>query len=273
MRALLNLSAAGLCLSSLFQASGAVIEARSLSYTDVEHAVSSARNGDTVVVPAGKEDWKSTLNVTKAITLQFAGIGQSVILDDIIPQKPDGNPGWSQAVINFSTKPNNLYRLTGLEIDKGLVRTNRFLNGAVQITGSTTGFRIDHCRFVDLLNNGVYAFGSACGVIDHCDFHMRGALHAVAISHQLWAGKPFGDGSWETRPDGGHPTPCTWRIVFSPIRKASTILRWIPFRVHDGCFGTIRSLMPMWSHMAPKAPVGTAARASARSTSTNSMTT
>jgi hypothetical protein len=198
MRVLLKIATASLALMVLLQADGAVINARSLSYADVERAVNSAREGDTVVVPAGKEDWKSTLSVSKAITLQFAGIGQSIILDDIITQKPNGNPRWSQGVISFSTKLNKLYRQTGLEIDRGLERTNLFTKGAVQIDGATTGFRVDHCGFFHLLNNGVYAWDSACGVIDHCVFKMEGQAHAMTISHQLWAGQTFADGSWTT---------------------------------------------------------------------------
>jgi hypothetical protein len=191
---------AAICVSfnCLLQADGAVVNARSLSRADVESAVASAREGDTVVVPAGKEDWKSTLTVTKAITLQFAGIGQSVILDDIITQNPRGGPGWSQGVINFSTKPDKLYRLTGLEIDKGLERTNLFYGGAIQITGSTTEFRIDHCGFFQLLNRGISTWESTCGVIDHCVFNLQGQSYALLIHHELWAGQTFGDGSWDT---------------------------------------------------------------------------
>jgi hypothetical protein len=185
-------------LSCLFQADGAVINARSMSRRDVESAVAHASEGDTVVVPAGKEDWNRTLNVTKAITLQFAGNGQSVILDDIIPQNPKGGPRWSQGVISFSTKPHKLYRLTGLEIDRGRERTNRFSSGAIQITGSTTGFRIDHCGFNQVLNHGVDAWDSACGVVDHCEFNMEGGSYGVVVNHQLWAGQTFGDGSWDT---------------------------------------------------------------------------
>jgi hypothetical protein len=198
MRAIPLIAAAGICWHGLLPAGAEVINARSLARADVERAVSSAREGDTVVVPAGKEDWTSTLNITKAITLQFAGIGKSVILDDIVSQKPNGNPGWSQAVINLSTQPNKHYRLTGLEIDKGLVRTNKYFRGDVQISGATTGFRVDHCGFFQLLNNGIYIGDAACGVIDHCVVNQQGGGHAVLVTHERWAGKTFGDGSWET---------------------------------------------------------------------------
>ena len=189
---------AGLYLTACFQSKGAVIQARSLSYGDVEHAVSSAHDGDTVEVPAGKEDWKQTLTVNKAITLKFAGINHSIIQDDIRTENPNGGPRWSEAVIHFATKPGKLYRLSGLEIDRGLERMPLYFNGAVQVTGATTGFRIDHCGFAEVFNNGIFVWDSACGVIDHCAFHMHGDPHAVAVSHQLWAGQSFGDASWDT---------------------------------------------------------------------------
>jgi hypothetical protein len=198
MRAFFKIATVCVSFCCLLQADGGMINARSLSRSDVESAVSSAREGDTVVVPAGKEAWKRTLDVSKAITLQFAGIGQSVILDDIIPQNKGGGPRWSQGVITFETKPGKFYRVTGLEIDRGQERTNLLYNGNIQFDGGTTGFRVDHCLFSQVVNNGVYAWDSTCGVIDHCVFDMRGPAHAICISHQLWAGKTFGDGSWDT---------------------------------------------------------------------------
>ena len=90
----------------LFAASGAAqaksITALSPSLSDVNKAIGSAVDGDTVIIPAGKAAWPSTLNISKAITLK----GQTTIhmgadgrpdgsADDktIIGYKPTANLG------------------------------------------------------------------------------------------------------------------------------------------------------------------------------------
>ena len=69
----------------LFTATGpleaATINAQSVSLADVRAAVTLAQNGDTIVVPAGTATWASTLTINKPITLQGAGIGQTIIID------------------------------------------------------------------------------------------------------------------------------------------------------------------------------------------------
>ena len=57
----------------LFAASGAAqaksITALTPSLFDVSKAIGSAVDGDTVIIPAGKASWTSSLTITKAITL------------------------------------------------------------------------------------------------------------------------------------------------------------------------------------------------------------
>src|SRR5437870_387650 len=57
----------------LFAASGALqaktIDALSPSFFDVNKAIGSAVDGDTVIIPAGTATWSSTLAITNAITL------------------------------------------------------------------------------------------------------------------------------------------------------------------------------------------------------------
>ena len=61
----------------------ATIQAKSASLGDVRTAVQSARDGDTVTVPAATETWTTTLEITKNITLQGAGPGLTVIIDAV----------------------------------------------------------------------------------------------------------------------------------------------------------------------------------------------
>src|SRR5215218_1378957 len=78
-----SLLMAGMLLMGVGHTEAAVIHARSASYVDVAAAVTLAANGDTVAVPAGTATWNTTLIINKAITLQGAGIGQTVILDGL----------------------------------------------------------------------------------------------------------------------------------------------------------------------------------------------
>src|SRR5262249_33923361 len=83
-----------LLTSTASHTNGATVEAKSAELADVKSAIASAREGDTVTVPAGTVNWASTLVITKSITLQGAtSIGgslsspvvtdQTVILDEI----------------------------------------------------------------------------------------------------------------------------------------------------------------------------------------------
>ena len=54
------------------QVNGATISARSPALADVVTAISLAKEGDIVSVPAGTASWNSVLTITKGITLQGA---------------------------------------------------------------------------------------------------------------------------------------------------------------------------------------------------------
>src|SRR4030095_15260543 len=65
------------------------IRANSCNVGDVNAAVSSASDGDTVVVPGGTCTWTSPLFIgNKAITLQGAGAGATVIINGLGPNQP-----------------------------------------------------------------------------------------------------------------------------------------------------------------------------------------
>src|SRR5690349_22312566 len=89
------------------QVNGATVEAKSPSLGDVESAIGSAREGDTVIVPAGTASWTSTLVITKGITLKGAtSIGgsisspvvtdETIILDELPRRSPQNRPGRRQ---------------------------------------------------------------------------------------------------------------------------------------------------------------------------------
>ena len=66
---------------------GATYVAASTKGSDVQAKINIARDGDTVVVPAGTARWTTQLSITKNLTLKGAGIGQTVIFDEV-PRSP-----------------------------------------------------------------------------------------------------------------------------------------------------------------------------------------
>src|SRR5437868_1532136 len=66
------LGLAAMLLITLARTHAATINAATPALADVQSAIASAADGDTVVVPAGTADWTSVLTITKGITLQGA---------------------------------------------------------------------------------------------------------------------------------------------------------------------------------------------------------
>src|SRR5215510_14109238 len=59
----------------------ATITAATCGSTDVAKALNSARNGDTVAIPAGRCTWTANVSTSKRLTIQGAGIGQTLLID------------------------------------------------------------------------------------------------------------------------------------------------------------------------------------------------
>src|SRR5436190_9793742 len=96
---LLRITLAGIIMAAGRQLNGAVVQAKSASLGDVESAIGSAQEGDTVMVPAGTASWSSTLLITKGITLKGAtSVGgslsdpvvtdETIILDELPRRSP-----------------------------------------------------------------------------------------------------------------------------------------------------------------------------------------
>ena len=131
-----------LLLTFLATANAATIPAASVSLTDVRAAVNLASVGDTVTLPAGVASWTSALTFKKSITLQGAGIGQTIIRDGLRSGAP--NP---QNVVLVNTTAGRSYRLTGIEFQPdSSAHTIKFGQGFVKIDGMSNAVRVDHCR-------------------------------------------------------------------------------------------------------------------------------
>jgi hypothetical protein len=204
----------------------ATIQAKSPSLGDVRTAVQSARDGDTVTVPAATETWTTSLEITKNITLQGAGPGLTVIIDAVpeAPRSEGGSKQPSQGAVSGlhhsspangrswapgigARRPNPLifinlardlpFRLTGFTF-KGA--SNDVENAApwrarIRLTGKSHAFRVDHCTFDSLHAVNVSINGFLWGVIDHCQFNLA-RVQPMQIYHTSWNGADQGNGSW-----------------------------------------------------------------------------
>jgi len=192
--------AVGMLFSTVGQIHAGIVNAASPLLGDVTVAVLAAIDGDTVVLPAGTAKWTSALIVNKAITLQGAGIGQTIILDSLPSNAPS-----PQSLLVFNTPANKNVRLTGFEFQADPNgRTTSFGQGVVQLSGSSNQVRVDHCKFVNVRNRSLYVSGSVFGVVDHCDIEngniQQGPIyvyHDGILGPNGEAGS-FGDGSWAT---------------------------------------------------------------------------
>jgi hypothetical protein len=180
---------------------------------DVQAAVNSAAEGDTVVVPAGTATWTSTLNLTKGITLQgqtlVAGAGTAsptvtdgtVILDDVALNSTTG----TYDIINITATQNQVFHITGFTFRKGSRTVGSAKGGAIQVQGVVHGLtgsgscRVDHCLFDLLYQISVFVNGWVTNtVIDHCVGNYAHAAHSGDINNG-WGwnnGDTFGNTSW-----------------------------------------------------------------------------
>jgi hypothetical protein len=186
-----------LVVSGLAQA--ASITAFSPSLADVKTAVSSAVDGDTVVVPAGTASWTSTLVVSKAITLIGATTTDSVAgtaVDNTIIQDDVVRDGSGNAII-ISIGANA--RLSGFTFIRNAANPHgQGQNGGISVSGTITGFRIDHCNFNNINQlQFIICRGWTYGVIDHNLMTFNSNAQSVLIYHQNFNnGGAYGDGSW-----------------------------------------------------------------------------
>jgi len=152
--------------------------ATSCSYSDVSAAIAAASTGDTVLVPSGSCTWSSTLEITKAITLQGAGIGETNITGDIAYTMP--NPSVY-----------SLFRLTGFSITGTLEINNK-------TAYKTARIRIDHSNVTT--NSGVQlnTNGTVYGVIDNNVFNGRVHWDIYGDNQTSWGNIVFEYGTADT---------------------------------------------------------------------------
>lgn len=166
------------------RAGAATINALDCSLTSVQTACAAASPGDTVVVPAGSAVWTGTLNIYQDIQLIGAGIGQTIITNDVVG-----------SLINWQTTSNGTCRLAGFDFEPGPPdAVQNSSTKAVCIFGNCHAFRLDDCLFDRLNEYNLWFAGWVYGVVDHCTFNAVCSLMEIQMNN--YGGQSYGDGSW-----------------------------------------------------------------------------
>lgn len=165
------------------------IYASSCSRSDVQMAINSANDGDTVEIPAGSCTWTSAVVINnKKLTLRGAGILTTIITDAV----PKTNSAEDTAIWIYCAEGDEFdiseFTLNGSG-------TSTTANGSIHQAGGCKKWRIHHMKFDALKSRAIKVGGDTYGVIDHCTFNMSGS-QAIYISHSTWNGSTYGDGSW-----------------------------------------------------------------------------
>ena len=174
------------------------INAVSGARSDVARAIASARDGDTVFIPAGTTTWANALITTagsRSLTIQGAGTEQTIIYDNV-PKAGGGNQSvfWS-----FNLTAGKSFRLTGITVRGQAQDAQNYNNGTLVFSGGSHAVRIDHVNFIQPGTGCMIFNGDIWGVVDHCYFDLTGFHQGVQIHHGNWNGDTggWGDGSFE----------------------------------------------------------------------------
>ena len=184
------------------QVNGAAINARSPALADVVTAITLAKEGDTVIVPAGTANWSSMLVITKGITLQgqttITGAGTSTPnANDKTIIKNDVTTKSNLIQINITASQS--FHLTGFTFQANLSKGTQ-----VNLVGSgnapVTNMRVDHCHFAGFTDRGIWTGGWLYGVADHNYMQAAGNGQCFFINTGSYGGKLLGHGAWADYP-------------------------------------------------------------------------
>ncbi|MBK9307314.1 MAG: hypothetical protein IPM58_09575 [Nitrospira sp.] len=166
----------------------ATIRAASCSRTHVGDAVNLARNGDTVLVPAGRCTWRTNLRIEgKYFTLRGEGFRRTVIIDGISKARYPNVP----QLLWWTPPSGGLARLTGFTFQGGTLADSA-VKGIVVLDGASHSFRVDNNKFIPTQTPGLRLLGDLWGVVDHNHFDLSARNgYAIYVHHER-----YGDQSW-----------------------------------------------------------------------------
>ena len=177
----------------------ATITALSCSYNDVKTALNDAVNGDTVFVPPGTCTWTKSMDfdlaiangTSKYLTLQGAGIDQTIIIDGVSKDPYPNIP----YLLRWTVVGGGLTRVTGFTFQGGTT-IDPYNKGMIYIRGQSQLFRFDHNKVIATKTAGMVTSGDVLGVIDHNTFNVSKAWGLYTF-HESWGGiGSYGDNSW-----------------------------------------------------------------------------
>lgn len=172
---------------------GAIHTAASASREHVGAAYALCAHGDTLRIPAGDEPWTYTLYIDLGITIEGAGIGTTILRDNITKI---ANNNYSEAMFVFTVPAGQRARITGIEFVPG-DRATAYQSGTIQVHGDLgVDWVMDNCRMTLTKNRGVYYWAGIPGVIHDSQFYCN-ERQATVHSQSTMGGKTYGDWSWE----------------------------------------------------------------------------
>ena len=199
----------------LFAASGAAAQAKSItalspSLSDVNKAIGSAVDGDTVIIPAGTATWTAKLAITKGITLKgqttVAGAGTSSPTATDLTIIEDDTPA-TGPIIRVTS--NAFFKMVGLTFVPGRRTTIGLAEGAIQLAGGANGVpataQIEQCHFNKILQTRLVLLQNwTYGVFDNNFAELTSRQNAFLIKMSAYAynGVPqrFGHGAFADYP-------------------------------------------------------------------------
>jgi len=213
------------CISEL---NAATINATSCSQIDVQAAIDSASNGDTVMVPAGTATWTYCMEIDPmpSIILQGAGIDQTIIINEV------PRTGWKDSPMWITSEEGSPFRITGFTFQGGQEGTGNSDHGTINLGGICKNWRIDHVKFDHLYSRGIRISGYTLGVIDHCEF-TDNHTQCIYVDQSGWGGNSYGDGSWASPLSLG-----TEQAIYIEDNTFTWESEENPLGVVDGCGGS-----------------------------------
>ena len=170
------------------QASAATVSATSCAQANVQSAVNSAADGDTVSVPAGSCSWSGTISWSNK-NVSVIGAGKDVT-----------NISCSACFIATSTAADSKYskfRISGMTLNGS--GTGPLIKINDNVSTPHAGWRVDHVKLSYPTGNGygIFVAGATWGLIDHNDFNLGNMLNIINVGQMSteWpatAAKPYG---------------------------------------------------------------------------------
>ena len=169
-----------ICFFINYNSEAATINATSCSQANVQAAVNSANEGDTVIIPAGSCTWTTGIAINnKALTLSGSGKGVTKLTDGTTTNDP------MISIVSVEGKPVRIKDITFQALHSP---------AAIKIRGTTKTWRVDHCEFLVTTGSyreiGVEADTPTYGVIDNCYFFNVGNHHVgdagISTGDTLW---------------------------------------------------------------------------------------